>query len=383
MYFVTFMLKNIFRRKVRSGLTVAAVAVAVGTMVSLLGLSHNFERANAESFEGRGVDLIVTAAGVPNQLNSDLDEAAGDRIQQIPGVARVTPGLLELVTYRKGNSDVSVFIQGFRYDRPDFDEFTFHSGRRFGPGERRVAVMGETVARNLNKTAGDTIEIQQEEFRVLGVFESFDASENGSVVVALPELQELLFRKNRVTGFSVILDAAHKDRESVEAVRQRIDALGNDKGKSYGLSARPTREYLNTAMHLRMARAMAWTTTVIALVIGTIGMLNSMLMSVIERTREIGILRAIGWRKGRVARLILGESLLLSVTGAVLGTAAAVGVVRWLTSLPWVNGMIRGEIAPTVLAEGLAMALVVGFVGGALPAARAVRLVPREAIHHE
>jgi len=132
-----------------------------------------------------------------------------------------------------------------------------------------------------------------------------------------------------------------------------------------------------------MAQAMAWMTSVIALVIGAVGVLNTMIMSVFERTREIGILRAIGWRKTRVVRLILFESILLSIIGAVLGIVAAVLLTRALTWWPMVNGLIRGDVAPVVMIQGFFIALAVGLIGGAYPAYRGAQLLPTEALRHE
>jgi putative ABC transport system permease protein len=124
-------------------------------------------------------------------------------------------------------------------------------------------------------------------------------------------------------------------------------------------------------------------TSAIALIIGAVGVLNTMIMSVLERTREIGILRAIGWRKIRVVRLILYESVLLSLLGAAVGIGAAVVLTRALTWWPVVNGLVRGDVAPAVIIQGFLIALAVGLIGGAYPAYRGAHLLPTEALRHE
>src|SRR6185436_4091292 len=101
-------------------------------------------------------------------------------------------------------------------------------------------------------------------------------------------------------------------------------------------------------------------TSMIALVIGAIGMMNTMMTSVLERTREIGILRAIGWRKRRVVRMVLLESVMLCVVGAVLGTACAIVLIWGASEAPGVNGFVRGDISPAVVGLGFALALGVG-----------------------
>ena len=121
----------------------------------------------------------------------------------------------------------------------------------------------------------------------------------------------------------------------------------------------------------------------IALVIGVISMLNTMVMSVLERTHEIGILRAVGWPKGRVVRMVLGEALFLGLAAAAVGAAGAVAMTYLLTQFPRVNGFIEGGIAPVVIAEGFGLTALIGLLGGLYPAIRAARLLPTEAIRHD
>ena len=97
----------------------------------------------------------------------------------------------------------------------------------------------------------------------------------------------------------------------------------------------------------------------IAVVVGTIGTLNTMIMSVIERVREISILRAIGWRKSRVVRMIVGEAMIISVGGALAGAAAAAALTHWLSTHPAASSFMEGSIAPIVYGKGFLLALLV------------------------
>ncbi len=130
-----------------------------------------------------------------------------------------------------------------------------------------------------------------------------------------------------------------------------------------------------------MARGVAWAVSAIALVIGAIGMLNTMVMSVAERIREIGTLRAIGWTKRRVMRVIFFESVLLSVGGELLGTLAAIGLTKYLSNFRLTSGYIKGEIAPVVLLQGLLVAVLVGVGGAAYPAFWGASQPPVESLH--
>ncbi len=383
MYFATFLLKNLVRRKARSLLTILGVAVAIGTVVTLRGVSYGFERSFRANFEGRGIDLVVVAAGIPDQLRSDLDEDIGPRIKQIEGVRQVSAGLLELVDIERDNSVISILVNGWRPGGAQLDELEIVSGRSIRPEDSRAIMLGVTLAENLHKDVGDTVTMQRESFDVVGVYRSFDLFENGGAVMPLATLQDLMARPRSVTGFTVELEPT-KDKEALAAaVRRRIEALADDQGKPYGITAQPTRDYVNGTIYIRMANGMAWITSGIALIIGSISILNTMIMAVMERTREIGILRAVGWMRTRVLGMVLGEAMLLSLTGAAAGIGVAMLVVRWLAGVPQTSGFVSGGLSPVVIAEGLGLTLLMALIGGVWPAYRAAGLQPTEALRHE
>ncbi len=383
MWFSTFLLLNLLRRKARSLLTAAGMAIAVGTTVALLGVASSFEQASVQSFSGRGVDVVVLEDGILDQLSSDLTQDYGQRIRQVPGVKEVGPGLVELVDYSHTGTVLSVLLQGWEAGSFLFDSLRVTSGRAFQPGERGVVLLGQTLAEVLGKRVGDSLIIQRETFKVVGIYESFNLFENGAATLPLEELQRVMARPGGVTGFSVVIDHKGAGAHTVEEVCRRIEALPGESGVPLGLSAVPTKDYADSAMHIRVIRAMAWSTSLIALVVGAVGTLNTMLMSVVERVREISILRAIGWKRRRVARMVLGESLLLSLGGAVVGIGGAALLLAWLARLPVTRGFISGQLPLAVVGQGFALALAVAIIGGGYPAWRATRLAPVEGLSHE
>jgi putative ABC transport system permease protein len=379
--FSTLLLKNLLRRKTRSLLTACGVAIAVAATVSLLGISDGFERSMAFSLEFRGTDIIVTAASVIDQLSSDLDESYGKRIAALPGVSKVAPGMLEVMAYSAKSTDVSLLLQGWVPGSFLFDDLLILQGRTLRQDDRRKALVGDTLAKNLGFKLGDLLKLQDTDFEVVGVYHSLSVFENGAVTLPLSELQETMLREGRVTGFSVILDpAAGAD---VHRVCDQIVALKDEKGRSLGLSAMPTKEYVSQSAHIKMAHGMAWVTSIIAVAVGGIGTLNTMIMSVVERVREISVLRAIGWRKSRVIRMIVGESLMISLAGAAVGALAAAALTWWLSTQPTASIFMEGSIAPVVYLKGFVLAVLVGLIGGFYPAVRASRLLPAEGLRHE
>ena len=383
MLFTTFIAKNLLRRPTRTALTVLGLAVAVGSMIALLGISDNVTRSVSDSFEKRGVDLVVTAAGKPDQLNSDFGETFVEQARALPGVAELSPATVDLLDLtRDGGSAIPVMVQGWPADDLAYNDITLLSGRRLRPDDAGKILLGSTLADSLNKKVGDTVLILEKPFEVAGVFQSFVVFENGAVIMLLREAQKLTGK--RITGFSVGVARTGGDPAAdVEAVRAGIAALRDPADPTVRLAAQTTKTYVGTVSHLRITRAMAWMVSAIAVLIGVISMLNTMVMSVLERTQEIGILRAVGWPRGRVVRMVLGEAVLLGAAAAALGTVGAVALTHALTLSPKVNGFITGGIAPGVAAQGLLITVGIGLVGGAYPAFRAARLLPTEAIRHD
>ena len=390
LYFVTFIAKNLARRPVRSALTVLGLAVAVGGVIALLGISYNVERSVESSFDRRRIDLVVTQAGKSSGLNSDFREYMVDEARKLPDVAQVAGAIVNLidVTRESGYTD-QVMIQGWRPDNFGFEDLDVTAGRKLQPGDTRKTILGSTLAANLKKGVGDTVVFGRDDpdnpenrYEIVGVFKSFVVFEDGGAIIPLDDARKLTGM--RITGFSVRLKKASPDStEEIDRVRKQIEALRDPEDPSVRLAAQSPESYVSTVSHLKLIRAVSWLVSAIGLLIGVIGMLNTMVMSVVERTQEIGILRAVGWPRGRVVRMILGESVLLGVAAAVLGTVGAVAGSYLLTLSPKVNGFIHGGIAPVVIAEGLGLTVLIGVLGGAYPAFRAARLLPTEAIRHD
>lgn len=376
MRFSTFVIKNLLRRPARTTLTVIGITLAVAAVVALVGAAHGLEKSFLQLYSQHGVDVVVVRSGVAEVRFSSLDAGLGERIAALPGVKAVTPVMMDSVSFTDRDM-IGVTVQGCLADSFMFGNLRIVSGRQLAAGDGKVVVLGSLLAKNLEKKVGDTLEVVEDErFEVVGVFESFSVFENSSMILPLDQLQRLMDRPGQVTGFNIdVEDGA--DAATIETL------CGQVRGLAPGLEAMKTGDFVTQNSQLKIVQGMAWLTSAIALVIGAVGMLNTMIMSVIERTREIGILRAIGWRKGRVVRMILAEALVLSLVGAFFGILVAIVAIRFLGRLPQSGGLIAGEIDPRVMLQGLAIAVGVGLVGGAYPAIRGAQLLPTEALRHE
>lgn len=377
MRFYSFVLKNVVRRRVRSSLTVIGMAVAVGAVIALVGISSGFEQSFLAIYQRQKVDIIVQQKGVGQKLTSVLDAKLGDQIAKIPGVKQINSGLVDMTSMEE-LGPVPVLVQGWETDAPLMLELNIlPGGHRLAAGTKREVLLGERLATSLDKHVGDELPLFDDQpYNVAGIFKGPTVYENGSMVVLLKDLQKFMGHEGLVSGFAIIVDHP-SDKVEIDRVRHEVEALGKN------LEVTPTAEFVNSTPEIRFIRAMAWVTSAVALIIGAVGMLNTMVMSVFERTREIGILRAIGWGRGRVVRMILMESILLSLTGGVVGAAGAIALTHILARQPAVAGMVDAHVAPGVILQGFIIALCVGLLGAAYPAYRGAQLLPTEALRHE
>jgi putative ABC transport system permease protein len=385
MRFLTFIRHNLFRQKVRSLLTSLGVAVSITAVVALVSTSSGFKNALSSSFVANGIDMVVVRAGLSDTSTSSLPESSADRLRALPGVGRVEPYLTEAIT-EQGAGVMGVTFKGLTPDSELLKNLKIVDGERLKSGDQKSVMVGKSLSQSLGKKVGDSLQLEQETFKVVGVFDASNVLDNGQAIVFLADLQKVLDRPAQVTGFQIVLAKELPDKEdtqkTVTRLREQIRDLKDESGSKF-LSALPTKDFVSSDMQIRLAGAMAWGTSLIALVIGTIGILNTMVMSVLERTREIGILRAIGWRKSRVMGMILLESLLLSMLGWVMGVAGAFVLTVLLAEHPRAKNFVRYEISPTVIAVGFVVSLLVALVGGAYPAFRGANLKPTEALHYE
>jgi putative ABC transport system permease protein len=378
MRFYTFVIKNVIRRPMRSSLTVIGVAVAVGAVVALIGISNSSERSFLEMYQRQNVAILVQQRGAKQRLTSALDAKLGEKIAAIPGVKHSIPGLVDFTSIEELGSD-GVFLQGWDAGSPLMQKLDIVPGGRYlETSDQHCVLLGEELASSLNKHLGDKIPLfDSGMYTIVGIIRSPIGYESHMMVLLLRDLQKIMGRNEQVTGFAVMVDNPD-DKADVQRICAAIEALGPKM-----IEAKNAMDSVKGTTEIRFIHAMSWLTSAIAIIIGAVGVLNTMIMSVAERTREIGILRAIGWKQRRIVRMILVESLLLSLCGGVLGSLAAIGVTNLLGRHPAVAGLIATHISGGVLAFGVISALCIGILGAAYPAYRGARLLPTEALRHE
>jgi len=220
---------------------------------------------------------------------------------------------------------------------------------------------------------GDTLRLLESNFRVVGIFETGVSFEDGGVVIGLREAQVLAGKPRQVMWYAIKL----RDPDRAETVRSDLEAAFPDVAFSL------TSDFAEDMPDMKRMEQFVNQISILAVFIGAVGMLNTMLMSVLERTREIGVLRALGWRRRQVLGLIVQEALALGLVGGLFGILLGIGLTALLAQIPQTVGAIAPQYSLGLFAQALGLALITGAVGGLYPAWRATRMRPIEALRYE
>jgi putative ABC transport system permease protein len=371
--FAGFAWKNLWRRRLRTILTLGGITMAIGAFVALVGFSRSFEREWLRLYSTTGTDIAVVERTF---INTSMDESLVVKIEALPMVAKVSPMIFNMMDL---TPEVNALVFGWKSDSYDFDGLALLSGRRFQDGKPEV-MLGDLLAENLNKKTGDSLDIQGKTFTVVGVFHGGSALETGAMLMPIDQLQEITSLQGKVSGFHVRLRPAPSGMSQDQWVKQAQVAID---AALPGLHATPASEWASKNQFVVLAHAVAWGTSSIALIVGILGIANTMAMSVFERTREIGILRAIGWNRWSIMMLIQIEAAALGLAGGIIGIGVGWGALRLLSSMPQTATIVSASLSAVDLLEALGIALAAGLVAGAYPAWRGAHLSPVEAIRHD
>jgi ABC-type antimicrobial peptide transport system permease subunit len=364
------MFRNLWRRKTRTLLTLVAVSLGVATIVSLVAVADGLIGGYAALWSGGEADLTVSQAEALDPSTSVIDESLGEELLRVAGVKAVA-GMI----YGEMTTDQIPYLLVFGHEPEGFaiEHFKIVEGEGLTSRSRREIIIGKMASDALDRGVGDSIKMYDSAYRIVGIYETGQALEEGGGVVTLDDAQTMLKRPHQVNVLQVQL----KELTDADKVQERIER------RFPNLSVTKSGDQSTQESMMEMVSAFAWGISILAVLIGGVGMMNTVLMSIFERTREIGLLRALGWRKGRVLRMILAESVGLSLMGGVVGSALGIGIVILFGQIPATAGLMQGKFSLSLFIQAFMVALGLGGIGGLYPAWRASQLDPLLAMQYD
>jgi putative ABC transport system permease protein len=394
-------LKAISRNKMRATLTALGIIIGVACVIAMIGVGQGSQAAIQAQISALGTNFLMIFPGVATQSGARIftgqstitdDDVAAVR-NECPAVAYVSPVSRSAAQVVAGNLNWGTSIQGVGVEWPFVRSWNVEKGAFFGDSEIRAAakvcVLGSTVADSLfgaQDPVGQMVRIKNFPFRVVGVLETKGGSTMGQdqddvVVAPYTTVMRLLKGSTKIDMFM----ASAVSQSAVEEAQKEIEALLRQRhrlqpGQDSDFMIRSQQEIAQTAdqtsktLSLLLASAAS-----ISLLVGGIGIMNIMLVSVTERTREIGIRMAIG-AKGRDIRMqFLIEALTLSIAGGVIGIALGTGVSKFIA----VKAHWPILLSPGAIFLAFGFSAVIGVFFGFYPAQKASRLDPIEALRYE
>ena len=400
-------LRSLRVNKLRSALTMLGIIIGVGAVITMVAVGSGAQARVAEQIQSLGSNLIivlsgsVTAGGVrmgtsSQQTITEDDSAAIAR--EIPAVQVSAPSVRGNAQIVFGNLNWATGVQGVTPDYFEAREWPVVNGRAFGPedldGATKVALLGQTTALNLFAEAdpvGQIVRIKKVPFTVVGILDrkgqnSWGQDQDDIVIIPLSTAKKKVLGKSNsnpraVSAISIKVradeDMGEAETQVRELLRQRHRLQGYQDDDFW---LRNLSEILQTQEE--SSKVMTYLLAAIAsvsLLVGGIGIMNIMLVSVTERTREIGLRMAVGARGRDILSQFLIEAVTLSLIGGVIGIAAGLGGAEALSYFAeW-----RTLVSAQAIALAFGFAAAIGIFFGFYPARKAARLDPIEALRYE
>ena len=405
-------IRSLFANKLRSSLTMLGIIIGVGSVITLMSVGRGAEASITSTLEGMGTNLVYVTSKTPGveglaamqmaAYSFTMDDVE-DIAERIPSVTAVAPTIENYVEVATGDESTVAFVQA---STPEFEHVLNYPAaegqfitERHVASRDMVVVLGSDVVEDLfggGEAVGQKVKINGRQFTVIGVLEEkggqmMGVSMDSIIVVPITTYQARLFPGRTVRGEDAVqqiavqiastdvTDLVAEDIEDLLTKRHRI----TEEGKEDFLIM--TQEQM-----LGMVQQITGIFTVvlgaiasISLIVGSIGIMNIMLVSVTERTREIGIRKAVGAKRRDILVQFLLEAAMLSLSGGAIGIIGG-----WLLSVAIsmldVGGItLNAVVSPDIVILAISVSVFIGLASGIYPAMRAARLNPIDALHYE
>ena len=372
-------LSNLFRHKLRTLLSVAGIIIGVASLIALVsvvdGIKAEIQDALSQAQGARVVPLNAT-----DPIFTNLDEGWGEKLDKIKGVKVALPNIIQLAKSIEGKP---VGIEGTRVVGLDVVKLSSASGsgfsgellegRDFRPSDsgNYVAMVGEKIKDDYGKFVGSKINVNGTQLRITGIYTTGSDLLDNSILMPIDAARDVTgFPQGKVSFINVQLEDPSMDQEVVD----RINLLYGNEVKATSLS-----DFSGQfGVIFDSITLLVVVIASIASIVAAVGIINTMLMSVLERFKEIGALKAVGWTNDNIMRMILYESFFVGVIGGVLGALTGIAASHAIKSFG-----LNSVVTPELFIGTILGSIIVGVLAGIYPAFIASRMNPVEALRCE
>ncbi|MBM4447042.1 MAG: ABC transporter permease [Chloroflexi bacterium] len=384
MNFVTLAIKNLLRRRGRTSLTIFGVAIAVAVLFSLLSFNSGYEKQLSGELDSLGIHILAVPKGCPYEAasliihggvipkylsNSDVDET-----RKIDGIEVASPMLLhQFYKDEKPHIVYGINIDDMRRLKTWWKV----EGRFFSQTEDNVMVIGRSLAEDEKLKVGDVLPFGPDKtpFTVVGILERTGTQDDEFHFLPLQVAQRVFGKPEQITTIAIRVS----DISKISEVSKQLENIPD-------IQVVTMTQVMGTIMNLvGSARTLLISVIIVAIIISAVGIINTLLMSVNERVREFGMMKAVGASGFDIGRLVIIETLFVTVIGGViglllstLGSGLIEGFVKGI--IPYSPAGRLMVLDPELIGLCLLFSIIIGFVCGIYPAIRSSRLTPMEAI---
>lgn len=381
--------RNVFRRKGRAFLTIFGIAIGVLALVVMGALAEKLNLLVDGGMKYYGDKVMVTDEGLAGAFGAPLSVAKVREIENVKGVAKASASLSMMLDKEQGASvGVPPMITGSDFRGTELESFkiTYEQGRALRTSDKKSVTLGCDIATKLDAEVGSNVKIRGERFKVVGIADKTLTAPDNSVFMNIADAQELYLEdlpsamRSKVKAEDLCTSIAVYPSKSVDAeklastIAKQVDGIKANGPKAFEEQVGNSVKIFNTII---------FSVALVSLIVGGMSVVNTMTMAVAERTREIGIRKAIGARTTAVVRQFVAESALIGFLGGLVGLVIGSVLAMVLNQAGAASGNQLFLVTTRLAAGSLGFALVLGVVSGLYPAFHAARLNPVRALRYE